>query len=144
MARFLPDAWWAIPPGRRHRIAGAVAVTLLAVPLLVAARAGGRSEPATAAGSDTEAVAFLADLPPQRVASWDELAQCESSGDWAIDTGNTFYGGLQFTLDSWKTVGGEGSPADASRAEQIMRAEQLQDLQGWKAWPVCSEEIGLR
>ena len=74
---------------------------------------------------------------------WDELAQCESGGDWSIDTGNGFYGGLQFTLSSWQAVGGTGYPNQASRSEQIMRAQMLQARQGWGAWPVCSAKIGL-
>ncbi|MTV25400.1 LysM peptidoglycan-binding domain-containing protein [Nitriliruptoraceae bacterium ZYF776] len=75
---------------------------------------------------------------------WDRLAQCESSGDWSIDTGNGFYGGLQFTLDSWQLVGGSGYPHEASREEQIARAEDLLEIQGWGAWPACSSELGLR
>lgn len=74
---------------------------------------------------------------------WDELAQCESGGDWSINTGNGFYGGLQFTLSSWQAVGGIGYPNQASQQEQIMRAEILQSEQGWGAWPVCSAKIGL-
>jgi LysM repeat protein len=74
---------------------------------------------------------------------WYNLAQCESSGNWSIDTGNGFYGGLQFTLSSWQSVGGTGYPNMASPAEQIMRAELLQQQQGWGAWPVCSVELGL-
>lgn len=75
---------------------------------------------------------------------WDELANCESSGNWSANTGNGFYGGLQFTLESWRAVGGSGLPSSASRAEQIMRAEKLQAMQGWGAWPVCSVKVGLR
>lgn len=75
---------------------------------------------------------------------WDRLADCESSGNWAANTGNGFYGGLQFTLSSWRAVGGSGLPSNASRAEQIMRAEKLQAIQGWGAWPVCSVKVGLR
>lgn len=75
---------------------------------------------------------------------WDNLAQCESGGNWAINTGNGFYGGLQFTLSSWQAVGGSGLPSDASREEQIMRAEQLLAIQGWGAWPACTSKLGLR
>lgn len=75
---------------------------------------------------------------------WDRLAECESGGDWSINTGNGFYGGLQFTLQSWWWVGGEGYPHRASRTEQIRRAERLLDLQGWSAWPSCSRKLGLR
>lgn len=75
---------------------------------------------------------------------WDELAQCESGGNWAINTGNGFYGGLQFTVSSWQAMGGSGLPSDASREEQIARAEALQARQGWGAWPACSAKLGLR
>lgn len=75
---------------------------------------------------------------------WDRLAQCESSGNWAINTGNGYYGGLQFTLSSWRTAGGNGYPHQASREEQIARAETLLARQGWGAWPACSAKLGLR
>lgn len=75
---------------------------------------------------------------------WDQLARCESGGNWAINTGNGFYGGLQFTLSSWHGVGGSGYPNEASREEQIARAEILKSKQGWGAWPACSSKLGLR
>jgi Transglycosylase-like domain/LysM domain len=75
---------------------------------------------------------------------WDRLAQCESGGNWSINTGNGFYGGLQFTQSSWRAAGGSGSPQNASRAEQIRVAERLQQMQGWGAWPTCSAKLGLR
>ena len=78
------------------------------------------------------------------VATWDRLAQCESGGNWSIDTGNGFYGGLQFTVDSWRAVGGSGMPHEASKQEQINRAERLLAKQGWGAWPSCSSQLGLR
>lgn len=74
---------------------------------------------------------------------WDRIAACESGGNWAINTGNGFYGGLQFTVSSWNAVGGTGLPSSASRDEQIMRAQMLQARQGWGAWPVCSVKAGL-
>lgn len=75
---------------------------------------------------------------------WDRLAQCESGGNWAISTGNGYYGGLQFSLSSWRAAGGSGMPNEASRAEQIRVAQNLQRMQGWGAWPTCSRRIGLR
>jgi hypothetical protein len=75
---------------------------------------------------------------------WDQLAQCESGGDWSINTGNGYYGGLQFSQSSWEAAGGSGNPADASREEQIRVAENLLDMQGWGAWPACSSQLGLR
>lgn len=74
---------------------------------------------------------------------WDELAQCESGGNWGDNTGNGFYGGLQFTPSSWAAAGGSGSPSAASRDEQIARAQVLQSRQGWGAWPACSAKLGL-
>lgn len=75
---------------------------------------------------------------------WDSLAACESGGNWAINTGNGYYGGLQFSQSSWNAVGGSGLPSNASRDEQIMRGQMLQARQGWGAWPACSAKLGLR
>lgn len=74
---------------------------------------------------------------------WDRLAACESGGNWSINTGNGYYGGLQFSQSSWNAAGGSGSPASASREEQIRVAENLQQMQGWGAWPACSAQLGL-
>lgn len=75
---------------------------------------------------------------------WDALAACESGGRWHLDSGNGFYGGVQFLPESWHLVGGSGMPHEASRAEQIHRAERLLQIQGWDAWPACSVLLGLR
>jgi LysM repeat protein len=75
---------------------------------------------------------------------WDRLAECESGGNWSINTGNGYYGGLQFSQSSWSAAGGSGNPANASRAEQIRVAENLLQMQGWGAWPSCSSQLGLR
>jgi LysM repeat protein len=75
---------------------------------------------------------------------WDQLAECESGGNWSISTGNGYYGGLQFSQSSWNAAGGSGNPANASREEQIRVAENLQASQGWGAWPSCSSQLGLR
>ncbi|MBG0740482.1 LysM peptidoglycan-binding domain-containing protein [Paeniglutamicibacter antarcticus] len=77
------------------------------------------------------------------VSTWDALAQCESSGNWNINTGNGFSGGLQFTPSTWAAFGGTGSPENASKAEQIAVAERVQAGQGWGAWPACSAGLGL-
>lgn len=74
---------------------------------------------------------------------WDAIAQCESNGNWQTDTGNGYYGGLQFTLSSWQAYGGTGNPSQASRDEQIAIAQKLQASQGWSAWPVCSIRAGM-
>lgn len=75
--------------------------------------------------------------------TWDALAQCESGGDWAINTGNGFSGGLQFTPSTWAAFGGTGSPENASREAQIAVAERVQAGQGWGAWPACAAQLGL-
>ncbi|OBG75605.1 MULTISPECIES: transglycosylase family protein [unclassified Mycobacterium] len=69
--------------------------------------------------------------------NWDAIAQCESGGNWGINTGNGFSGGLQFTSSTWHANGGSGSPASASREEQIRVAENVLHSQGIHAWPVC-------
>ncbi|MGN6445259.1 transglycosylase family protein [Amnibacterium sp.] len=76
------------------------------------------------------------------VSVWDRVAQCESSGNWHINTGNGYYGGLQFTLSTWHAYGGSGNPADASKSTQIAVAERVLAGQGWGAWPVCSVKAG--
>jgi hypothetical protein len=82
---------------------------------------------------------------PYSYATWDQLASCESGGDWAIDTGNGFYGGLQFTLESWQGVGGPaGYPHQFSRETQIQIAMRLWEIQGWDAWPSCSSQLGYQ
>jgi LysM repeat protein len=75
--------------------------------------------------------------------TWDALAQCESGGNWAINTGNGYTGGLQFSPTTWAAYGGTGSAADASREQQIAVAEQVQAAQGWGAWPSCAAQLGL-
>lgn len=76
--------------------------------------------------------------------AWDQIAACESGGNWSTNTGNGYYGGLQFSAGSWAAVGGQGLPSQASKSEQIKRAQMLQARQGWWAWPVCAARAGLR
>ncbi len=76
------------------------------------------------------------------ISMWERLASCESGGNWAVNTGNGYFGGLQFNQTSWAWVGGEGLPHQASRAEQIYRASLLWEYQGWGAWPGCTRSFG--
>jgi resuscitation-promoting factor RpfA len=76
---------------------------------------------------------------------WDNVAHCESGGNWHINTGNGYYGGLQFSQSTWSGYGGGryASRADlASKAEQITIANKVLASQGWGAWPVCSHYAG--
>ncbi|HEX6198074.1 MAG TPA: ubiquitin-like domain-containing protein [Jiangellaceae bacterium] len=75
---------------------------------------------------------------------WDALAQCESGGNWSINTGNGYYGGLQFNLQTWQAYGGSGYPHENSREEQIRIAIKLRDDRGgYGAWPACADKLGL-
>lgn len=88
------------------------------------------------------------EVPPvTNGATWDALAACEAGGNWAINTGNGFYGGVQFDQNTWERSGGlrYAARADlATREEQIAIATVTQQRQGWGAWPVCSGRIGAR
>ncbi|MGQ7295761.1 LysM peptidoglycan-binding domain-containing protein [Quadrisphaera sp. KR29] len=108
-----------------RRALGVAATAAVAVAPVVAVAA-----PASAASGDT----------------WNRLAQCESTGNWKINTGNGYYGGLQFSASTWKGFGGGqyASRADlASREQQIATAEKVLAAQGWGAWPACSRKLGL-
>ena len=74
--------------------------------------------------------------------NWDAIAQCESGGNWGTNTGNGYYGGLQFSPGTWQSTGGSGNPANASKAEQIRVAENVLQSQGIGAWPVCGARSG--
>ncbi|MES4892074.1 transglycosylase family protein [Streptomyces sp. NPDC096012] len=76
---------------------------------------------------------------------WDRIAQCESGGNWHINTGNGYFGGLQFSAGTWRAYGGTAyapTADQASRSAQIAVATQVQRAQGWGAWPVCSGRAG--
>ena len=80
------------------------------------------------------------------VSTWDAIAQCESGGNWAINTGNGYYGGVQFAGQTWAGFGGnEFAPTanQATKEQQIVIAERVLASQGWGAWPSCSAKLGL-
>ena len=77
---------------------------------------------------------------------WDRLAQCEAGGNWSINTGNGFHGGLQFSPSTWNAYGGNRyapNAYQATREQQIAVAEKVLAGQGWGAWPSCSRKLGL-
>lgn len=99
------------------------------------------SAPATQAGAPANAPAVASG------SVWDQIAACESGGNWSINTGNGFYGGLQFHPQTWRGLGGgEYAPYahQATREQQIAIAEKVLAVQGWGAWPSCSSRLGLR
>ncbi len=107
--------------------------------------AGIHTDPRSYLIADGALPAPVAPDPPAAAGGiWDALAQCESRGNWAANTGNGYYGGLQFDMDSWRRAGGSGRPDRASRATQIAVAERWRSMVGWRAWPVCSVRLGLR
>jgi hypothetical protein len=84
--------------------------------------------------------------PAAETGVWDDLAACESGGNWAINTGNGYYGGLQFLGSTWNAYGGGDFAARAdlaSRDQQIVVAERIRDDVGFGAWPGCSRRLGL-
>jgi resuscitation-promoting factor RpfA len=95
---------------------------------------------AVAAGTPL-ALAGTASAAPE--SAWDRLASCESGGDWSTNTGNGYYGGIQFNATTWHRYGGSGMPHQASKAQQIAVAERTLAAQGWGAWPACSRKMGL-
>jgi hypothetical protein len=102
------------------------------------------AEAASVAPTVVETTETPAPTPVASGSVWDALAACESGGNWSINTGNGYYGGLQFSLPSWQAVGGTGLPSDASREEQIARAEALAASGGgYGHWPSCSAQLGL-
>jgi hypothetical protein len=84
---------------------------------------------------------------PQSSRTWEQLAQCESGGDWTTATGNGYSGGLRFDAATWKAYGGDQyapSAEQASKDQQIAVAEKVrQDRGGYSAWPACSKRLGL-
>ena len=99
---------------------------------------------ATAALATTALVSPIASAAPD--SDWDRLAQCEAGGNWHINTGNGYYGGLQFNPGTWRAYGGAEFaplPHQATREQQIAVAERTLAGQGWGAWPACSARLGL-
>jgi hypothetical protein len=97
---------------------------------------------ATLAVADATLVAGTASAGGS-VAQFERLAACESGGNWSINTGNGYYGGLQFNLGTWRGVGMSGYPHQASKAQQIAAGQKLHSQRGWKPWPSCSRKMGL-
>ncbi|PZF62627.1 transglycosylase [Curtobacterium sp. MCBD17_034] len=95
------------------------------------------------AGLAVTGVALAAPANAASESTWDQIAQCESSGNWATNTGNGYSGGLQFSQSTWAANGGTGTPASASKSEQIAVANRVLASQGWGAWPACSSRLGL-
>ncbi|MET8677492.1 transglycosylase family protein [Streptomyces sp. NPDC004647] len=118
---------------RRRKTAALAGAALFAAPLALLATAG---QAGAAVGT-----------PPAAAGGgvWDRIAQCESGGNWHINTGNGYYGGLQFSAGTWRAYGGTAyaPTADrAGRAQQIAVATKVQAAQGWGAWPTCGARAG--
>jgi len=105
--------------------------------------AGGLTTTLVAVDASLVAAPAFADAEPS-VANFERLAQCESGGRWNINTGNGYFGGLQFSAATWRSIGYGGSPHQASKATQIQAGQQLQARSGWGQWPACSRKLGLR
>lgn len=95
----------------------------------------------------TVPLVFMAPAQAASYRQWDRLAQCESGGNWRANTGNGYYGGLQFSRRTWTAFGGRAYARTANKAtrlQQITIAEKVLHAQGWKAWPACSRKIRVR
>jgi LysM repeat protein len=114
------------------------------LPALAMTRVVSQERSAAPASSSRRSTVTRSAAAPAGGSVWDRLAQCESGGNWGINTGNGYSGGLQFAQGTWAANGGSGSAASASRAEQIRVAERVRASQGWGAWPACSSKLGLR
>ncbi|MFI9065423.1 transglycosylase family protein [Streptomyces sp. NPDC053429] len=140
-------------PDLRNRWAASAAVTAAA--LVFVLPSGGAAAPPPAPGAAGAAARPGApavigrgpgDCGPGGTWPWDCMADCESSGRWSVNTGNGFYGGLQFRQSTWEAYGGLvfAPRADRARREQQIRvAEDVLGTQGWEAWPVCAKRYGL-
>jgi LysM repeat protein len=126
----------------KHRPLPALAVTRVVSSERSAAPTASSSRPASS--SSRRSTVTRSAAAPAGGGVWDRLAQCESGGNWGINTGNGYSGGLQFAPGTWAAHGGSGSAHNASRSEQIRVAERVRASQGWGAWPACSAKLGLR
>lgn len=101
----------------------------------------------TEAKSNSSSSKKATKTPANVSGAWAALAKCESGGNWSINTGNGYYGGLQFSASSWRGAGGgkyAALPHQATPAQQIATAENLRKNGGWGHWPSCSRKLGLR
>ena len=134
-----------LDPGSLHRALSSRAVsTAVAIP--VSAAPVGPAEPNRPVVAVRD---FDGTLPNEMLAAtvWELVARCESNGRWATDTGNGFFGGLQFEAGTWRAFGGEQYAPSAHMAtpdQQIAIARRVLAAQGWLAWPACSAKLGLR
>jgi uncharacterized protein YabE (DUF348 family) len=129
----LRDVTYRITYRNGHLVARkVVSQQLLRSPLAQIERVGTKSPPAPTANFSSGSTV------------WDQIAQCESGGNWAANTGNGYYGGLQFSLGTWQSYGGSGLPSSASRLTQIAIATKVRNASGgYGAWPACSQALGL-
>ena len=113
-------------------------------PARIPSRVIGRTAAALAGGALAASGMLALTTSASAAGGWDEVAACESGGDWSINTGNGYYGGLQFSQSSWEAAGGlqYAERADlASKSEQIAAGEQLLAMQGPGAWPNCGSAL---
>ena len=141
-ARTLVGRVTTVPIGAAEALVEAPMPTPVSVPIEAALRAVATPPPAPSrpAAPQLPPVTFDGDTV------WDALAKCESGGNWSINTGNGYYGGLQFSLGTWQGYGGgefAEYPHEATREEQIIVAERLHAARGFQPWPACRSKLGL-
>lgn len=125
------------PPKHRHGPSRASRTAMRRRPLASTPSSTGEGATSKAGVLPTARPKSSHDLRESVDVRWDAIADCESGGNWAANTGNGYYGGLQFSLSTWRSFGGYGWPYEASRAEQIRVAIRVFRVQGIGAWPYC-------
>ena len=138
-----------VAPSSVEAVEPAMSVAIIppTVPSIVEAKPVVTEPPQTTTTGEHNAPRYVPDTMPASDSRWDQLAQCESGGDWSINTGNGFSGGVQFLKSTWLAMGGGKFAPDAylaSKAEQIIVAERLLQVSGWGAWPGCTAKFGWR
>jgi len=138
-----------VPGPSRGRASRTLLATALSAVVLLPwghGAAGAATQAATPEASISERAATAHKSQFPNIKTWNRLAQCESGRRWHINTGNGYYGGLQFSSPTWRGYGG-GKFANyahrASKVEQIKTARKVRQSQGWGAWPHCSQKLGL-
>jgi resuscitation-promoting factor RpfA len=134
---------------KQPRIAAALAAFLLSGGMIAADIAAAAPADAHTTGDTARkakprrARARRAQAPPT-AANFARLRQCESGGNYSINSGNGYYGAYQFSASTWRSLGFTGLPHQASAAVQDTAAAKLQAQQGWRPWPGCSRKLRLR
>jgi resuscitation-promoting factor RpfB len=139
-----PSTAATAPPTKPADSPASVAETAPAAPTTTKAPKKSKSESTTDSAPSTAPSSPASGDAASNADVWAKLRKCESGGNYAINTGNGYYGAYQFALATWKGLGYSGYPHEATPATQDEAAKKLQAKGGWGQWPACSRKLGLR